>query len=318
MVSTPIARWFSDIRKEDIAVAGGKGANLGELTRAGIPVPPGFAVTTRAYIEFLDQNALAIEIARRLEGIDPGNPRSLATASSEVQSLITAAPVPDATAAEIRGLYDQLGGGPVAVRSSATAEDLASASFAGQQATFLNVVGAEVVVDAVRRCWASLFEPQAIAYRTRAGVDHASVAIAVPVQSMVPAGRSGVMFTVNPVTASPDRIVVEAVYGLGEALVSGVVTPDMYIVDKETGAIIERAPAEQDQRLTLASAGSGTEWQPVPADLRHAPKLTDEEVTALAGMGVRIENHYGSPQDIEWAMADGEIYILQSRPITTA
>jgi pyruvate,water dikinase len=318
MVSTPIARWFSDIRKEDIAEVGGKGANLGELTRAGIPVPPGFVVTTRAYIEFLEHNALADDIARRLEGIDTADPQSLAAASAEIQSIITAAPVSQATADQIRDSYDRLGGGPVAVRSSATAEDLATASFAGQQATLLNVVGSDAVLDAVRRCWASLFEPQAIAYRTRNGVDHASVAIAVPVQSMVQAGRSGVMFTVNPVTGSSDQIVVEAVYGLGEALVSGVVTPDMYIVDKATGAIIECAPAEQDQALTLAAGGSGTEWQPVPADLRQAPKLTDEEVAALARMGLRIEAHYGSPQDIEWAMKDGDIYILQSRPITTA
>jgi pyruvate,water dikinase len=317
-VSTTIVRWFSDLQREDVPVAGGKGANLGELTRAGIPVPPGFVVTTQAYIEFLEENALAAQIARRLNGIEPADTQSLSAASAEIQSMITAPPVSQDTNVEIRDSYDRLGGGPVAVRSSATAEDLATASFAGQQATILNVVGADAVVDAVRRCWASLFEPQAIAYRARNGVDHESVAIAVPVQSMVQASCSGVIFTVNPVTGSPDEIVVEAVYGLGEALVSGVVTPDMYVVDKVTRTIVERAPAEQDQELTPAPGGSGTEWRPVSPDLRHSPKLTDEEVAALAKLAVRIQDHYGSPQDIEWAMKDGETYILQSRPITTA
>jgi pyruvate,water dikinase len=311
-------RWFSDITKRDVPLAGGKGANLGELIRAGIPVPLGFVVTTEAYVAFLRNTGLTGEIARQIEVMNPGDPEAVQAASSVIQAMITNAPMPEGTSAEIRSLYSQLGGGPVAVRSSATAEDLTNASFAGQQTTFLNVVGAEAVVDAVRRCWASLFEPQAIAYRARNGFNDASVAIAVPVQSMVQAERSGVMFTVNPVTGSREQIVIEAVYGLGEALVSGVITPDMYVVDKETYDVVEQTLAEQDEQIAQAEGLSGNMWKPVPQELKNIPKLAGENIAALAELGLRIENHYGSPQDIEWAMVGNETYILQARPVTTA
>ncbi|OGO51423.1 MAG: hypothetical protein A2148_11820 [Chloroflexi bacterium RBG_16_68_14] len=312
--------WLEEIGKQDVALAGGKGANLGELVRAGIPVPPGFVVTSRCYEEYLECTGLRGELADVLAGLDHRASQALQQASHAAKRRIEATPMPEEFAEAIRQSYDRLGGGRVAVRSSATAEDLAEASFAGQQSSFLNVVGAEWVVEAVRACWASLFEPQAIFYRAENGFEHLSVAIAVPVQSMVQSERSGVMFTVNPVTHDAGRIVIEAVYGLGEAAVSGQVTPDMYIVDKASLAILERSISEQEQKLAYDPAAGGLHpnvWRSVPPDRAGLPKLSDDEVAALARLGLQVEAHYGSPQDIEWAMEGDRLFLLQARPVTT-
>ena len=312
--------WFADVGKTDVDLAGGKGANLGELARAGLPVPPGFIVTSSAYFRFLDEAGLRPALSSHLAGLDPTNPQQLNVASVEIKQLLTAATVPAEIASAVLGAYAQMGAAPVAVRSSATAEDMAEASFAGQQSTYLNVTG-DHLVDAVRECWASLFEAQAVAYRHRRGIEHLDVNIAVVVQRMVQSRRSGVIFTVHPVTGDRDTIVIEAVLGLGEAAVSGVVTPDLYVVNKGTLAIDERNVSHQERQLVRSeTSGPGEEnntWLPIPIPQANSQKLSDQEIAELAGIARRIEEHYGSPQDIEWAEEAGEFYIVQARPVTT-
>jgi pyruvate,water dikinase len=313
--------WFDEVGKDDVGLVGGKGANLGELTRAGLPVPPGFIVTADAYSGFLRASGLQPQIEQRLAGLDVGDNAALQRTAGEIKQAMIDAAMPAGTASEIERAYERMSGGPVAVRSSATAEDLADASFAGQQSTFLNVTGAGVA-PAVQACWASLFEPQAIAYRARRGYEHLRVGIAVVVQRMVQSQRSGVIFTMHPVTGDPDKIVIEAVYGLGEAAVSGVVTPDFYVVDQPTLTIAEKTVARQERQLVRsqdAASGEGDNaWVPMSPDLGRQQKLTDEEILAIAGLARRVEEHYGSPQDIEWAEEDGSFFVVQSRPVTTA
>jgi len=223
--------WFEDVDKNDLPLVGGKGANLGELTKAGIPVPPGFIVTTVSYFNFLEEAGIREEMGNILEPLNPEDTEQLLQISTKIKDVITSAEMPQDIADEIREAYRELGG-LVAVRSSATAEDLADASFAGQQRTFLNIQGEDDVVTAVQECWASLFEPRAIFYRNEHGIDHMQVGIAVPVQRMVQSEAAGVIFTMEPVT-NESKITIEAVYGLGEAVVSGEMTPDYYLVDKE-------------------------------------------------------------------------------------
>jgi pyruvate,water dikinase len=310
--------WFRDISKGDVGMAGGKGANLGELTNAGIRVPPGFVVTTAAYEVFSQQDDLLPHIGRLLDSLDASDHAALQVVSQEIKALVTAAHVPDATAEAIGGAYDGLGAETrVAVRSSATAEDLAGASFAGQQATYLNIAGPDAVVEAVKSCWASLFEPQAIAYRARAGFGQLEVKMAVVVQAMVQSERSGVMFTINPVTSDAAQMVVEAVYGLGEACVSGQVTPDTYIVDKASLSAVERSISEQDRQLVFDPEVGSDVWRDIEPAVRSGQKIADETIAELARLGVRIEEHYGAPQDVEWALAGGDLYVLQARPVTT-
>ncbi|UCH86415.1 MAG: phosphoenolpyruvate synthase [Dehalococcoidia bacterium] len=312
--------WFTEVGKQDIPVVGGKGANLGEITQAQIPVPPGFIVTAHTYSRFLEQSGLRPTIEKLLAPLDYNDSARLQQVSEKIKSLIRSAPVPQQIATEIKEAYRQLGGGPVAVRSSATAEDLADASFAGQQATFLNVVGEDEVVDAVRACWASLFEARAIFYRADKGFEHMKVFIAVPVQRMVQSSRSGVMFTLEPVTGDRSKIAIEAVFGLGEAIVSGELTPDLYVLDKASLRILEKRVANQERQFVRnpeATAEDGANiWLAVPVELREQQKLTDEQVVALAAIGKRVEEHYDFPQDIEWAEEGGELFILQTRPVT--
>jgi pyruvate,water dikinase len=312
--------WFTEVGKQDIPLVGGKGANLGEITQAQIPVPPGFIVTARTYSRFLEQSGLRPTIEKLLSHLDYNDSARLQRVSEEIKSLIRSAPVPQQIATDIKEAYRQLGGGPVAVRSSATAEDLADASFAGQQATFLNVVGEDEVVDAVRACWASLFEARAIFYRADKGFEHMKVFIAVPVQRMVQSSRSGVMFTLEPVSGDRSKIAIEAVFGLGEAIVSGEITPDLYVLDKASLRILEKRVASQERQFVRnpeAGAEDGANvWLGVPGELREQQKLTDEQIVALAAIGKRVEKHYDFPQDIEWAEEGGELFILQTRPVT--
>jgi pyruvate,water dikinase len=312
--------WFTEVGKQDIPLVGGKGANLGEITQAQIPVPPGFIVTARTYSRFLEQSGLRPTIEKLLSHLDYNDSARLQRVSEEIKSLIRSAPVPQQIATDIKEAYRQLGGGPVAVRSSATAEDLADASFAGQQATFLNVVGEDEVVDAVRACWASLFEARAIFYRADKGFEHLKVFIAVPVQRMVQSSRSGVMFTLEPVSGDRSKIAIEAVFGLGEAIVSGEITPDLYVLDKASLRILEKRVASQERQFVRnpeAGAEDGANvWLGVPGELREQQKLTDEQIVALAAIGKRVEKHYDFPQDIEWAEEGGELFILQTRPVT--
>jgi len=312
--------WFNEVTKKDIPVVGGKGANLGEMTNANIPVPPGFIVTASAYFNFLKSSKITGEIRSRLKPLDISDSKKLQQTSSEVKQIIENAPMPAEIADEIKKAYVEMGKGLVAVRSSATAEDLPEASFAGQQRTFLNLQGEDAVVAAVQGCWASLFEARAIFYREQQGFDHFEVGIAVPVQKMVQSKTSGVMFTIEPVTSDTGKIVIEAIFGLGEALVSGEVNPDLYMIDKKGLKIISKTMSRQEHQLTINPNTSDTDtniWSPVAEPEQSLQKLSDKDIKKLAQMGQQIEDHYKFPQDIEWAKEDGDIYIVQTRPVTT-
>jgi pyruvate, water dikinase len=312
--------WFNEVGKKDVAFVGGKGANLGELTNAHIPVPPGFIVTSEAYYSFLEKTQIMSEIKKLLNSINTQDSRQLQSVAEIIQQIIVKSEVQPDLVREIYSAYKMMGGGLVAVRSSATAEDLPDASFAGQQSTFLNVQGQENVVKAVKECWASLFNARAIFYRVEQKFDHFKVGIAVPVQRMVQSKSSGVMFTLEPVTSDKRKIVIEAVYGLGEAIVSGEVTPDLFIIDKEDLRIISKTINKQEWQL-IKNPSAGTDLLNVkvniPIEKQIAQKITDEEVIQLAVIGKNIEKHYNFPQDIEWAKEDGHIYITQARPVTT-
>ena len=313
--------WFDEVGKDDVSLVGGKGANLGEMSRAQIPVPPGFIVSTHSYRQFLRGSGLLPRLRELLDGLDVDDSTRLQTVAAQMREALMRAEVPPQISAEIRHAYAQLGGAAVAVRSSATAEDLVKASFAGQQATFLNIEGEEAVVRAVQRCWASLFEARAIFYREQQGFDHLSVDLAVPVQRMVQAVTSGIMFTVEPISSDHSIIVIEAVYGLGEAAVSGEVSPDHYEVAKDGLQTLTEEHTVQDRQLIRNPAADKGEdpniWAPVDAVLQAQPKLTAEQLRELAEIGLRVEHHYGRPQDIEWAWADGRFCLLQTRAVTT-
>jgi len=312
--------WFNEVTKDDVPLVGGKGANLGEMTRAQIPVPPGFIVTADAYFDFLQEAKLTDKIRNLLEPLDPGDSKQLQQIAAQVKQLILDATMPKKLASEIKEAYIKLGRGLVAVRSSATAEDLPTASFAGQQSTFLNVQNEEEVVAAVQECWASLFEPRAIFYRQQQGFDHLKVGIAVPVQKMVQSQASGVMFTLEPVTSDRSKIIIEAVYGLGEAIVGGEVTPDLYIVDKEGLRISTKKIAKQEWQLIKNPDGSG-EKANIKVSLlpssQNQQKISDDDIIHLAKLAKQLEEHYQFPQDIEWAKEDKQIFIVQTRPVTT-
>jgi rifampicin phosphotransferase len=309
---------FTAIDRGALAVAGGKAANLGELVRAGFPVPAGFCITTAAYDLVAADAGLGPTLVA-LAGTQPEDTARLAGLAREARSHLSDAIVPDFIGQAIAEAYESLGDGapvPVAVRSSATAEDLPQASFAGQQDTYLNVVGVESVLDAVRRCWASLWTDRAVSYRATNGIDPHSVRLAVAVQRMVEASVAGVLFTANPVTGKRRQAVIDASPGLGEAVVSGMVNPDHFIANTATGEIVERRLG--DKRVAImAGSGSGTERIELDAGAERA-SLSDGQVLALAKLGDRVEKHYGMPQDTEWAIDDdGGIWLLQARPITT-
>jgi pyruvate,water dikinase len=307
--------WLDDIGGDDLGVVGGKGASLGEMTGAGLPVPPAFVVTASTYRTFIEEAGIAEELFAAVD-VDPEDSAALADAEAAAEELILETPFPDSLREEILAAYDEFGDDPsVAVRSSATAEDLPDASFAGQQETFLNV-GREALLDRVRRCWASLFTQRAIYYRNEQGFDHDAVDIAVVVQRMVDADKSGVLFTSHPSTGAPE-VILEAAWGLGEAVVSGAVSPDNYHVDGETGAVEQVTVADKKTMHVRDEDTGETVERAVPEDRREARVLDDEEIATLVDLGRRAEDHYGEPQDVEWAIADGEAYMLQSRPITT-
>jgi len=312
--------WFNEVTKKDIPLVGGKGANLGEMTNAGIPVPSGFIVTAAAYFDFIEKSGLASKIRTLLEPLDVHNSKQLQEIAVKVQKLIENADMPPGVARDIEQAYVKMGKGFVAVRSSATAEDLPEASFAGQQATFLNVQGEKEVVRAVQDCWASLFGARAIFYRQEQGFDHFKVGIAVPVQKMVQSEASGVMFTVEPTSSDRSKIVVEAVLGLGEMIVSGDVTPDHYLISKDTMKILDKEIKKQEWKL-IKKEGVSSKEDNIKVDLtpeeQASQKITDEDILFLANIGKRLEDHYQSAQDVEWAKENGEIFIVQTRPVTT-
>jgi pyruvate,water dikinase len=314
-------RPFSSLTCEDVAYAGGKGANLGELVSAGLPVPDGFVVGAPAYAAFCVQTGLRERLATLLDPVDVEDTAELQVAATAARRLLDETPMPEALRQEILAAHEQLLGEdtqtPVAVRSSATAEDTAESSFAGMNETFLNVRGADEVIDAVRRCWRSLFGARTIYYRGLNGFGQADMDIAVVVQRQLASTRAGVMFTVNPATGARGELVIEGSFGLGEAVVSGSVSPDRYVVDKATLAIRRREVHHKDLVIEYAPEG-GTRQRILSEEEALKPVLTDKEVVAVAELGRRIEAHYGSPQDTEWAFdPDGGLWMLQSRPITT-
>jgi phosphohistidine swiveling domain-containing protein len=303
-------------QRASLAVVGGKGASLARLSRAGLPVPDGFYVTTAAYERFVADNNLFSRIMAVLGFAEASSTESLETASQSIGSLFMQSPVPPEIVAEITGAYAALAGDEpaVAVRSSATAEDLPDLSFAGQQDTFLNVQGADAVVEAVKRCWASLWTARAIGYRMRHGIEQERISLAVVVQLLVPAEAAGILFTVNPVTGQREQAMVSAAWGLGEAVVGGLVTPDTLTVEKTTGRVLSRDTADKEV-MTVRVNGS-TEEQTVPDNLRRAPVLDDRTAAELVQFGTQIETLYEQPMDIEWTLTGGQIHIVQARPIT--
>lgn len=311
--------WFNEVDKNDVGLVGGKGANLGEMTSFEIPVPQGFIVTSKAYFDFLEENKLKSKIDQALRNLDMADPHQLNVASQKVKKLILNGKISSELAREIINNYLKIGSllsqAVVAVRSSATAEDLPTASFAGQQVTFLNIKGEANVVEKVKECWASLFEPRAIFYREEKGFSHFKVGIAVPVQQMMPSEISGVMFTINPVTQQKNQMVIEAIYGLGELIVQGSVTPDRYLVDKNSLKILKREIAKQT--VQLIKSGSLTKKTRVPEKFQTKRKLNDNQIIELARLGKKIHRHYFFPQDIEWVWYKNKFYIVQTRPVTT-
>ncbi|MBX6353608.1 MAG: hypothetical protein IRZ10_09770 [Thermoflavifilum sp.] len=305
---------LSAVTAQNLPQVGGKGANLGELLRAGFRVPPGFCVTAEVYRRFVAQSAEADRLIRALDQTPAADTETLRRVATELRKHLQGLPLRQEVDAEIREAYRALAApGGVAVRSSATAEDLPDASFAGQQETYLNVRGEDALVTAVRGCFASLFTDRAVVYRAAHGLDHASVALAVVVQQMVVPDVSGILFTADPVSGRRGTVVIDASFGLGEALVSGRVTPDQYRVREGR---VERRIMRKTAMVVADDAG-GSRLQEVPPDQQTAPVLTDAQAQALAEVGRAIERRFGVPQDIEWCMAQGELFILQSRPITT-
>ncbi len=309
---------FSAIDRASLPIVGGKAANLGEMVRAGLPVPPGFCVTTAAYAlvaEGADLEPILVELAAT-RADDTAHLAELATAA---RTKLLSAPVPTVVAEAIAEAYRALGNDesiPVAVRSSATAEDLPYASFAGQQDTYLNIVGVEAVLDAVRRCWASLWTDRVVSYRASNGIDPHTVRLAVAVQRMVDASVAGVLFTANPLTGKRRQAVIDANPGLGEAVVSGVVNPDHFVVNTTTGEIVERRLG--DKRIIIQAAPGGGTQRIEQAEPGNEACLSDDQVRALAALGAQVEAYYGAPQDIEWAIdPTGHLWLLQARPITT-
>ncbi len=311
--------WFKDVGKEDVASVGGKGANLGEMTQAGFPVPPGFIVTAQAYYEFLKENNLTQKIHNHLATVNFDDTTSLKKASMQIKKLIVDGKMSGILIEEIFDAYTLLSGElkniPVAVRSSATAEDLPNASFAGQQTTYLNVVGEANLILRIKDAWASLFEPRAIFYRHQQNFDHFRVGIAIPVQKMIESEVSGVMFSIDPLTNDKDTIVIEAVWGLGETIVQGEVTPDHYEVDKHTLKILNKKIVHQQTQLI--KSGNENKKVSVPASHERIQKISDEDILVLAEFAKKLERHYYFPQDTEWAFEKGQIYLVQTRPITT-
>ncbi len=318
------ARPLQELRRGDAERFGGKSASLGELIASGIPVPPGFALSSVGFESFLAAAGLGDEIAERLAGVDPGDVGSLRSASEAIGERIRSGAFPDALRAELGERYAALAAGredpPVAVRSSALGEDSEAATFAGQGETYLWVRGGDRVCEAVRDCWASLYSPEAIAYRARL-VGGERQAMGVAVQEMIDAEISGVMFTCNPVNGDPSTLAVNASWGLGLAVVGGEVTPDEFRLSKVTGEITHRSVGPKQVEYRPDPGGAGTVRVEVSEERQAEACLDEDQLAALLELGKRVEKHFGSHQDVEWAIAGGEqpgTFVLQSRPVTTA
>ena len=319
MPKLPLVADFKNLDKNDTELVGGKGANLAEISRAGFPVPDGFVVTVESYDLFLNENDLIKKIYGILGTLDVNDPAQLEQASRKIQKIVLSSKVPDEVAKSTISNYKKLSGfiknSLVAVRSSATAEDMPGTSFAGQQVTFLDVQGEANVISKLRECWASLFTARSIYYRVVNKIPHEKVKIAVVVQKMVQSEASGVMFSIDPVTNDKDRIVIESVWGLGEMIVQGSVVPDTYVVQKDTFSILSKEIS--DQSIRLSRIKGKTKELPVPKKLIGKQKISDKQIVELAKYADKIQKHYYFPQDIEWALEKDKLYIVQTRPVTT-
>ncbi|MFA6416571.1 MAG: PEP/pyruvate-binding domain-containing protein [Patescibacteria group bacterium] len=306
---------FSKIGKKDAAIAGGKGASLGEMTQAGLKVPPGFVILAEAFDRFLEETDLTQELEAQLKKVNYKDVNSVDGASSRIRALIAGAKMPTDLAKDISSEFKKLKASFVAVRSSATAEDSSAASWAGELETYLNTTD-KTLLDNVKKCWSSLFTPRAIFYRHEKKMLKTKVSVAVVVQKMVDSEISGIAFTVHPVTQDRNQMIIEAGYGLGEAIVSGSVTPDSYVLEKKELSIIDINISEQERQIIKGLKG-GVKWVPVLKSAQGKQKLSGKQIIELAKICLAIENHYKFPCDIEWAQEKGKFYITQSRPITT-
>ncbi|MBI5654349.1 hypothetical protein HZC53_01705 [Candidatus Uhrbacteria bacterium] len=305
---------FSELSKTDVSTAGGKGASLGEMTQAGIPVPPGFVVLAPAFDRFLSETDLAQEVAAELSKVNYDDVSSVDRASRVIHDLIHDAKFPTDIQEEILSNFETLGAELVAVRSSATAEDSSVASWAGELESYLNTTEA-TLLDNIKRCWASLFTPRAIVYRNEKGMLDTRVSVAVVIQKMVQSEVAGITFTVHPVTKDTNQMIIEACWGLGEFIVGGRVTPDSYVVDKRDGKLMDVNVSEQEAMLVRGA--NDNEEVAVPSGKKEKQKLDAAQIRELGDICINIEKHYGFPCDIEWGMEGGNFFILQSRPITT-
>ncbi len=316
MNEQPNILWLEEIKKDDIVSVGGKGASLGEMTSIGLPVPKAFVVTAHAFRRFLVETGIEEALFNKLYNLDVDDPQRLETAANEAKELVLSVPMPEDIKEDIADSYEKIGHDlVVAVRSSATAEDLPDASFAGQQETYLNIKGVDDLLEAVQKCWASLYGGRAIYYRSKQGFDDRSVNIAVVIQELVYSEKAGVLFSSHPVTGEPTTII-EGSWGLGEAVVSGSVSPDKYVYDHRMEAVVDRYIAHKEVEI-IPDGDHGTIEVEIDKERQNAAVLSDEEIKQLAKFGKISEDHYGIPQDMEWGIVDEEIYVLQSRPITT-
>lgn len=318
-----LTRPFSKLDKGDAGIAGGKGASLGEMTQAGIPVPPGFVILSSVFDKFLIEADLVQEIDSVLHSVNNQEIHTVDDASEKIKGMIMAADMPVPISREIEANFKKLGAEFVAVRSSATAEDSADAAWAGQLESYLNTTEKEVLEN-VKKCWASLFTPRAIFYRFEKfgkKTHLQKISVAVVIQKMVNSEKSGIAFSVHPVTQDYNQLIIEAGFGLGEAIVSGAVTPDSYVVEKLPRRILDINVSTQDRALYRAATPSAehglNEWRTVPEPQASSQVLTGEQILALSELILKIETHYGFPCDIEWAYEQEKFYIVQSRPITT-
>ena len=305
---------FSKISKEDVDKAGGKGASLGEMIKIKIPVPPGFVILASAFQRFIYENDIEVEIDKWIKKVDPKSIESVEEASGVLRHIIKESPMPKNLEEEIVNKFKKLKSPLVAVRSSATAEDSKIDSWAGELESYLNT-NKKTLLQNVRNCWASLFTPRAIFYRLERNMGGKKVLVAVVVQKMVQSEISGICFTVHPVTKDEKQLIIEAGWGLGEAIVSGQITPDSYVIDKRDFSILDINIANQEKMIVKAA--SGNKWVTVPKNDQEKQKLTGKQIIEFSELAAGIEKHYKSPQDIEWALEKGKFYVVQSRPITT-
>jgi len=323
--------WLEDVNRNLTWLVGGKAAGLGELLKAGIPVPPAFCVTTTAYRDFVKESGLARQIREIISGIKFENEAEITSISNRILKLFNQSELTDKIASQILLASKQLTGrahsdsrieSRFAVRSSAITEDLKAASFAGQHSSFLNIKEGTGLLQATKKCFASLYTPKAIVYRSRNRISQTDVAMAVIVQKMIQARVAGVMFSVHPATGNQSQIVIEGNWGLGESVVGGMVTPDEFVIDKQTLSVLSRHVASKSIEIAAKAEDNGTYSRKLQGDKARVPCLNDSELSALASLAIRIERYFGAPQDIEWVIkADlhppENIFIVQSRPITT-